>query len=141
MVSIPSDVLRGIYDHMQESYPHECCGLLIGVRTSEGRAVSAFRRCRNLNIERANDRFEMDPRCWLEVEREYGVYSIVGIYHSHPDHPSYPSRTDTDAAVNAGMFGYSYLIGSVHGGVAVGAQSWTLNESENRFDEEVMVIL
>jgi proteasome lid subunit RPN8/RPN11 len=142
LIRIPSSILREIYDHMEASYPHECCGLMIGTNAGGERAVHASRRCRNLNTERAHDRYEMDPTCWLKTEREFadGPWSIIGIYHSHPDHPSRASQTDTDAALGAGMFDYSYVIASVQKGIVAGAQSWVLNESEKRMDEERLVV-
>ena len=42
---------------MEASYPHECCGLLIGTASGDERIVHAFRKCRNLNTERAHDRY------------------------------------------------------------------------------------
>jgi proteasome lid subunit RPN8/RPN11 len=142
VIKIPSSVLRQVYDHMEASYPHECCGLLIGTSAGEQRIVHTFRKCRNLNTERAHDRYDMDPKCWLDTEREFekGPWSIIGIYHSHPDHPSRASQTDTDAALGAGMLEYSYVIGSVQKGTVAGAQSWVLNEAERRFYEEPLVV-
>ena len=142
MIKIPSSILREIYDHMEAAYPHECGGLLIGTAGGGDRVVQAYRKCRNLNTERAHDRYEMDPMCWLKTEREFqsSSWSIVGIYHSHPDHPSRASQTDTDAALGAGMLDYSYVIASVQKGTVAGAQSWVLNEPEKRFYEEPLVV-
>ena len=142
MIKIPSSVLRQVYDHMEATYPHECCGLLIGTSAAGQRVVQTFRKCRNLNTDRAHDRYDMDPKCWLDTEREFesGPWSIIGIYHSHPDHPSRASQTDTDAALGAGMLDYSYVIGSVQKGTVAGAQSWVLNEAERRFYEEPLVV-
>jgi proteasome lid subunit RPN8/RPN11 len=143
MIKIPSSVLREIYDHMETSYPHECCGLLVGTKAAaDQRVVHTFRKCRNLNTDRAHDRYDMDPKCWLATEREFdsGPWGIIGIYHSHPDHPSRASQTDTDAALGAGMLDYSYVIGSVQKGTVAGAQSWVLNEAEKRFYEEPIVV-
>ena len=70
MIRIPSSILREVYGHMEESYPHECCGLLIGTASGDERIVHAFRKCRNLNTERAHDRYQMDPRCWFETDRD-----------------------------------------------------------------------
>ena len=139
MIKIPSSVLREVYDHMEASYPHECCGLLIGRIVNENeRVVQTFRKCRNLNTERAHDRYEMDPKCWLNTEREFdnSPWAIVGIYHSHPDHPSRASQTDTDAA----WPNYSYVIASVQKGTVASTQSWMLNESEKKFYEEAVVV-
>jgi len=146
LIKIPSSILREIYDHMEASYPHECCGLMIGANEGTAiapeRIVHAARRCKNLNTERAHDRYEMDPMCWLKTEREFenGPWGIVGIYHSHPDHPSRASQTDTDAALGAGMIDYSYVIVSVQKGTVASAQSWVLNESEKKFYEESLVV-
>ena len=142
MIKVPPSILRDVYAHMEASYPHECCGLLIGTSDGDTRVVHASRKCRNLNTERAHDRYEMDPMCWLSTEREFegGPWSIVGIYHSHPDHPSRASQTDTDAALGAGMLNYSYVITSVQKGTVAGSQSWVLNEAEKRMNEEPLVV-
>ena len=136
MITIPDSLLREIYDHTQTSYPYECCGLMIGTM-GQNKIVHAFRRCKNLNTERAHDRYDMDPLDMLRVEREFenSPWQIIGIYHSHPDHPSRPSQTDTDRA----WPDYSYVIISVHKGTVAGAQSWVLNEVEKKFDEEPLI--
>jgi len=140
MIKIPSSILREIYDHMESAYPHECCGLMIGTSSGSERVVHAFRKCRNLNTERAHDRYEMDPLCMLKAQQEFasGPWDIVGIYHSHPDHPSRASQTDTDR----GFAGYSYVIVLVQKGKVASAQSWDLVETpEKKFHEEPLVIV
>ena len=131
-------VLREVYDHMESSYPNECCGLLIGTSDGQTRVAHTFRKCRNLNTERAHDRYEMDPLCMLQAQREFesGPWDIVGIYHSHPDHPSRPSQTDTDRA----WPNWSYIIVSVQKGTVASAQSWVLNDVEKKFYEEPLVV-
>ena len=138
MIEIPSSVLREIYDHVEASYPCECCGLMVGTLDADKKVVHAFRKCRNLNTERAHDRYEMDPMCMLKVqlELENGPWDIIGIYHSHPDHPSRPSQTDTDRAFPV----YSYVIVSVQKGTVAGAQSWVLHEAEKSFFEEPLKV-
>ena len=139
MLRITNSLLSEVYVHCESGYPHECCGLLIGTM-GEGKTVHAVRRCNNLNMERARDRYDLDPRDMLKVQREFedSPWDILGIYHSHPDHPSRPSQTDTDRA----WAGYSYAIISVRNGKAASIQSWVLNESDGgrRFDEEQLVI-
>lgn len=138
MLRIPETVLREIYDHTESSYPNECCGLMIGTMQGDLREVHTFRKCRNLNTERAHDRYEMDPLDMLKTTREFenSPWDIIGIYHSHPDHPSRPSQTDTDRA----WPNYSYVIISVRKGTVASANSWLLNESERKFYEEPLVI-
>ena len=129
--------MQKVYAHTEASYPNECCGLLIGTM-GEPKVVFEFRTCKNLNTERARDRYEMDPLDMLRTQREFenGPWDIIGIYHSHPDHPSRPSQTDTDRA----WPNYSYVIISVQKGSVASAQSWVLNEGERKFYEEPLVI-
>jgi len=136
MITIPTSLLRQIYDHTEASYPYECCGLMIGTM-GQDKTVHAFRRCKNLNTVRANHRYDMDPLYMLRVEREFesSPWDIIGIYHSHPDHPSRPSQTDTDR----GWPDYSYVIISVQQGTVAGAQSWVLDEGQRKFDEEPLI--
>jgi proteasome lid subunit RPN8/RPN11 len=105
--------------------------------TGENKIVHAFRICKNLNTERAHDRYNMDPLDFLRAQREFegSSWEIVGIYHSHPDHPSRPSQTDADNAHE----GYSYVIISVEKGKVAKAQSWLLNGTERKFYEEPLI--
>jgi len=134
MIKIPASILKEIYDHAEKSYPYECCGVMGGTMIGENKTVFAFHICKNLNVERARDRYEMDPRDQLRADREFREHGwdVIGMYHSHPDHPSRPSQTDTDAAHE----GYSYVIISVEKGKVAKAQSWLLNGAEKKFYEE-----
>jgi len=49
MIRIPTAVMREVYDHMEESYPYECCGLLVGTLEGDSKTVHTFRKCKNLN--------------------------------------------------------------------------------------------
>ncbi len=120
--------------HMEDAYPHECCGLIIGSVDDGARVAAVARRCRNLNTARARDRYELDPKDMLRAQRELdgGPWDIVGIYHSHPDHPSRPSGTDLAHA----WAGWSYVIGSVVEGRVASVQSWELADGGDRFEEE-----
>ena len=139
MIKIPASLLREIYNHTEASYPNECCGLMIGTTDPQrNHTVHAFRTCKNLNVERSRDRYLMDPKDQLRVQREFedSPWDIIGIYHSHPDHPSRASQTDTEAAAAV----YSYVIVSVQQGTVATAQSWVLNEAEKKMFEEPLVI-
>ena len=138
MLRIAPALLREIHDHTESSYPNECCGLIVGTMDGDTKVGHTFRKCKNLNTERARDRYEMDPLDMLKTEREFASspWDIIGIYHSHPDHPSRPSQTDTDRA----WPNYSYVIISVQKGTVASSNSWVLNESERKFYEEPLVI-
>ncbi|MEM7355468.1 MAG: M67 family metallopeptidase, partial [Acidobacteriota bacterium] len=93
---------------VEASYPFEACGVMVGRTEAERVLVEDIFQARNLNVERARDRFLLDPQDFLAADkaaRARGL-DIVGIWHSHPDHPARPSITDLEAAWE----GYSYLI-------------------------------
>lgn len=109
-------------------YPLEACGLLVG-RLTDGRTeVTRVVQARNLNEERAHDRFEVDPRDFLTADEQARAdgLEIVGVWHSHPDHPARPSETDRAAAWD----GWSYVIVSVTRDGIADLRSWRLREQQ-----------
>ncbi len=114
MLKLFPNVRSFILAHAREIYPHECCGLLIGKTENGVRVAHEALRAGNLNTERAHDRFLLDPKDYMRIDREAQKrgFDIVGIYHTHPDHPAQPSKTDLEAAFE----GYSYIIVSVQKG-------------------------
>ena len=96
----------------------------------------ALRPVPNLNTERGHDRYEMDPKALLAVEREAkaGGMSVMGVYHSHPDNPARPSATDLERA----WPGYAYVIVSVRQGRAAEWGCWCLDEKEKKFKPAVI---
>ena len=132
MLHLPQTLGESLNAFVRQGYPRETCGLLLGVRRGDEHVVTQVRRARNLNVERAEDRYELDPDDFLAADREARAagLDIVGIWHSHPDHPARPSATDRDGA----WPGWSYLIVSV-GREGVGEiRSWRLNGGD--FEEE-----
>ncbi|MEA3277201.1 MAG: M67 family metallopeptidase [Pseudomonadota bacterium] len=119
---------------VRAGYPEETCGLLLG-RQAEGTVeVLDLKQARNLNRERARDRYELDPADFLAADqaaRDRG-HQIVGIWHSHPDHPARPSANDRARA----WAGWSYLIVSVTPDGVRELRSWRLNDGD--FIEEVL---
>ena len=91
---ISRQALAEVHEHAGEGYPNEICGILIAVRGSD--VVTLSRRVRNTVVERARDRYEMDPRDQIRIQRECdeGGLEILGYYHTHPDHPAMASATD-----------------------------------------------
>lgn len=130
VVKIEHDAYRGMVDHAEEGYPNEVCGVMMG---KDG-VVTEYRRCRNLNTERARDRYELDPLSFSEADeyaRGKGI-EIMGIYHSHPDHPSLPSETDKQRA----WPDWGYIIFSVNNGSFNNARLWYLNDEDRQFREQ-----
>jgi proteasome lid subunit RPN8/RPN11 len=132
MLFMPETLGESLKAFARQGYPHETCGLLLGVRRGDEHVVSRVRRARNLNVERAEDRYELDPADFLAADREARAagQDIVGIWHSHPNNPARPSATDRDGA----WPGWSYLIVSVGREGTGEIRSWRLNGGD--FEEE-----
>jgi len=93
-VKTSREAMAEVNAHVEEGYPYEVCGMLIGAKGS-GR-VTQTRRVRNTVTDRARDRYEMDPLDQIRIQRECddSGLEILGYYHSHPDHPARASITD-----------------------------------------------
>ncbi len=139
MLKIPKDLVETIKKQGEEGYPFEICGFILGeinYETDERIAKEVF-QVENQNKERANDRFEIDPKDYLKVENyaDSEGLQIIGIYHTHPDHPDRPSQTDL-------MFAQpdmSYIIMSINSGEAGNWRSWELKN--DHFEEEKVEII
>lgn len=129
--------------HGEETYPHECCGVLLGRFEDDGaRRVTAIARCGNTRQDSPQNRYNIDPRELVRIQRESREQGldILGFYHSHPDHPAQWSQTDL---VEAHWFGCSYVISSVAKGKAETTNSFTLSglsEEDKQFEDEIIEI-
>lgn len=135
-MQIESHALDDIRAHGSEGYPHEICGFMLGPIGE--RRVTEVRRARNIIVERARDRYEIDPRDHIRVQREADAdgLDIVGYYHSHPDHPAQASRFDTERA----WAGYVYLIVSIENGKPVDANGFVADKDGGPFRAEPLVV-
>ena len=133
---IANSALEAIQEHGAEGYPHEICGIMLGPR-GDG-TVSEVRRARNIIVERARDRYEIDPRDHIRIQREADAegLDIVGYYHSHPDHPAQASRFDTERA----WAGYVYLIVSIERGKAVDQNCFVADKDGGPFRPEPLEV-
>ena len=130
---IRADAETGIRRHGRESYPHECCGALIG----RDQLVTEAFALPNA-AEGARRRFLVRPADYRVAERraaELGA-ELLGFYHSHPDDPARPSRYDLDHAWPV----FAYVIVSVEGGEPRAMTSWRLREDRSAFDEEPVAV-
>ena len=127
--------------HGEETYPHESCGVLLGRLDGEKRLVTSVVRCGNTRADSPHNRYHIDPKDLLRIERqgrERGE-DIVGFYHSHPDHPARWSPTDL---AEAHWPGCSYVITAVAEGRADLTRSFVLQGDEGTksfHDEEIEV--
>lgn len=146
--------LRAICAHAQSTYPDECCGLLLGKNTQDGKTLVEVMAMENAwsasSVESfaeidasldpgadKNSHYTIAPEVMLQVQKESrdrGL-DIIGIYHSHPDHPAIPSQFDQVCAWQT----YSYIIVSVPQGKAGELQSWSLDDNHQFQPEEIIV--
>ena len=142
MLKIGRAELDAIRRHGEETYPHECCGVLLGQMEPGARIVSSVARCGNTRQDSPQNRYNIDPRELIRIQREGRERGedIIGFYHSHPDHPARWSATDL---AEAHWFGCSYVITSVQKGKAVVTNSFELTGSEENgkklVDEEISI--
>jgi proteasome lid subunit RPN8/RPN11 len=122
-------VEAAIRRHGEETYPHECCGALVG---SDGRVTDAV-ALPNTTEEGPRRRFLVRPSDYRMAEqraREVGG-ELLGFYHSHPDHPARPSQYDLDHAWPT----FAYVIVAVAAGRASDMTVWFLREDRSSFEE------
>jgi proteasome lid subunit RPN8/RPN11 len=152
MASEPTLVISGqlaekIRAHGAETYPHECCGALLGRDGGEvagsapakypvaaEREILALYQLINRREDSPRNRFSVTSEDVIAAEkeaREHGL-DVVGWYHSHPDHPARPSQFDRDHA----WPWYSYIIVSVQNGAPQEMTSWRLNDDRQEFSPE-----
>jgi proteasome lid subunit RPN8/RPN11 len=129
--------------HGEETYPHECCGVLLGRVEDDGaRIVTSIQRCGNTRTDSPQNRYHIDPKELIRIQREGRGRGedIVGFYHSHPDHPAQWSQTDF---AEAHWIGCSYVITSVEKGKAAITNAFELvgvDEADKRLVDEVISV-
>src|SRR2546427_13209685 len=128
-LTIPPAVDESIRRHGQETYPHECCGALVG---REDRVADVV-PLPNTTEEGPRRRFLVRPSDYREAERKAGELGgeLLGFYHSHPDHPARPSQYDLDHAWPT----FAYVIVAVGAGRAGDMTVWWLKDDRSSFEE------
>jgi proteasome lid subunit RPN8/RPN11 len=143
---IPDAALKRIAQHARETYPAECCGLLLAdsggalrfepIANVAGTAAGAATSARG-----QRDGYVMDPKALLDALQasEQSGGSLWGIVHSHPDVGAYFSREDRHMALGGGEEplwpGVRYLVVSVRGGAVDGARLYTWDAARRDFQE------
>ncbi len=144
MLKIERKLYDALRQHGEETYPHECCGVLLGQLADDGtRAVASIARAGNTRTDSLHNRYNIDPKDLIRIQREGRERGedIIGFYHSHPDHPARWSPTDF---AEAHWFGCSYVITSVEKGKAVTTNSFELtgtDEADKQLADEKVVVV
>jgi len=143
MLKLKKADYAAIRAHGEETYPYECCGVLLGQMDDDGvRIVTTAARCGNTRDDSPRNRYHIDPKELIRIQREGRDRGedIIGFYHSHPDHPAQWSSTDL---AEAHWFGCSYVITAVAKGKAAITNSFELtgfDENDKKLvDEKVEV--
>jgi proteasome lid subunit RPN8/RPN11 len=137
---LSKSVYESMRAHGEETYPHECCGALLGTSTPDGWQVEQAVRAGNTRTDSAHNRYNIAPVELVKIEREarrQGL-GIAGFYHSHPDHPAQWSPTDF---AEAHWIGCSYVITAVAHGKATVTNSFLLagaSEEDKHFEQETI---
>ena len=115
--------------HGEETYPHECCGALVG----RGSRVTATVALPNTTEEGPRRRFMVRPSDYRMAEQKASELGgdLLGFYHSHPDHPARPSQYDLDHAWPT----FAYIIVAVAQAKSEAMTVWYLKEDRSAFDE------
>jgi proteasome lid subunit RPN8/RPN11 len=140
VLKMSQSVYDAIRAHGEETYPHECCGALLGKSAPDGWTIKASIRAGNTRTDSAHNRYHISPVELVKIERESRLQglSIAGFYHSHPDHPAQWSQTDF---LEAHWLGCSYVITAVAQGKAATTNSFRLagdSEENKRFEPELI---
>lgn len=141
---ISESLFKQLRLHGEHTYPHECCGVLVGEFDEAGdKTVKTVVSCGNTRTDSPHNRYHISPAELVRIQRESRVagYDIVGFYHSHPDHPAQWSSTDL---AEAHWTLCSYVITSVEKGKAVLTNSFLLlgdGESKRFADEAIELSL
>jgi proteasome lid subunit RPN8/RPN11 len=128
-LTISARVDEAIRRHGAETYPHECCGALVG----RGDGVTDAVALPNTTEEGPRRRFLVRPSDYRLAERratELGG-ELLGFYHSHPDHPAKPSQYDLDHAWPT----FAYVIVAVAAGASQAMTVWFLKDDRSIFEE------
>jgi proteasome lid subunit RPN8/RPN11 len=122
-------VAGAIRRHGEETYPHECCGALVGGNGSADTVVALP----NTTEEGPRRRFLVRPSDYRLAEQRAGDLGaeLLGFYHSHPDHPARPSQFDLDHAWPT----FAYVIVSVAAGAAADMTVWWLKDDRTIFEK------
>jgi proteasome lid subunit RPN8/RPN11 len=135
MLVVPNQLMVQINDHVENAYPEEGAGFLIG---KDGEVMSVVPLVNAREEAARHNRFLFTPEDYLhaELKADNLGLSLIGVFHSHPDCPNIPSDYDREWAQPF----FSYIITRVDQGKAVNSRSWRLLEDRSKYEEEEIEI-
>ena len=123
----------------EATYPHECCGVMVGAVEDDVKILTELFPAENRRTDSLQNRYLITSDFLLEVEKRLKITGgkVIGFFHSHPDVPAHPSSYDLEHA----WPWYSYLIVSVRQGKAAEVYNWELSSDRLSFQQEELRIL
>jgi proteasome lid subunit RPN8/RPN11 len=138
MITISPEARRVVEQHARETYPLECCGLLVGRLADDGtRIVVEAKPVPNVAPGDQSRAYRVDELDILRTGRAVSSrgLDVVGIYHSHPDEDSYFSAKDLAESSSW----YSFVVLSVRSGEISAARAFRPNLEKTEAPEEELV--
>ena len=138
VLRIREELSGRIRAHGAETYPHECCGALLGSDGDGTREIAEIVPLTNQRNDSPRNRFSITPEDVRDADaaaRKAGL-DLIGWYHSHPDAPARPSEFDREHA----WPWYSYIITSVETTGPQALNSWRLADDRSHYDPEPIEI-
>ena len=137
MIIIEPRVRQLMVEDAVSTFPDECCGFMFGREETDGtRIILDVLVVDNSKEGDKRRRFEISPQDYMTAEQHAldHDWTLLGVYHSHPNHPAIPSEHDRKAAQPF----FSYLIISVLNNEIITLRSWLLND-DAQFEEEKII--
>ncbi len=137
-IAIPKHLMDQINHHGAASYPEEGAGFLLGTDGEPRRVKSILELPNRREAGARSNRFLISPQDYLHAEQEADRqgFTLIGVFHSHPDHPNAPSTYDWDWA----QPWFSYTITTIEKGRSLESRTWRLLEDRSGFVEEPIII-
>jgi proteasome lid subunit RPN8/RPN11 len=151
-LSISADTMAALQAHACETYPDECCGMVV---ERDGREEVA--RVTNLQ----NDLHAKDPQQfprtartaysmrWADVEpllnaAYKGQLRLRAVYHSHPEHDAYFSAEDRAAAEawldDSNYAGAGQIVLSVRGGEVKTVKAFAFDAATREYIDVPLIV-
>lgn len=133
-ITLTAEHRQSIEAHGERTYPHECCGIILGRMAGASREVVSLLPVDNdRGQNERHNRYTIPPQAYLQAEKAARAQKldVLGFYHSHPNVAAQPSAYDLE---HAWPF-YAYVIVSVRQAKAQEMTCWLLRDDRSQFDE------
>jgi proteasome lid subunit RPN8/RPN11 len=136
-IRIESEPWAAMVSHARQTYPHECCGAMLGSIDGGGKTVRVAMPLENAFDGAQAARYELRPGDLLAADQAARArhMDLIGIYHSHPDCDAYFSKTDLQNSCPW----YSFVVLSIRKGEFHHAASYLPNFERTEAAKEELV--